>query len=271
MIRFLRYLWTAAAPWLRGYNLRRRFWLFFTAALCWDAGFGLYFFLFNLYLLDFHLNERAIGLINGALSLGVVSGTLPAGILTRRFGARRLLLLCFLVAPILGVLRAIFVWEPAAIALAFIAGVVMCIWTVCFLPVTASLTSESNRAAATGLIFSVGIGATAGGAAASGYLSRWVVMLGSGHRASRCQAHRSPAVQRSRCLRPDPVDAFTRGAHCAACNQLRSASSWLCYGIRFCAAFFPAWHCGAACSARLRHSHRCILRNSGTSRCPTWD
>ena len=180
MIRFLRYLWNAAAPWLRGYNLNRKFWLFFTAALCWDAGFGLYFFLFNLYLLDFHLNERAIGLINGALSLGVVAGTLPAGVLTRRFGARRLLLLCFLVASILGVLRTILVSELAAIALAFIAGIVMCIWTVCFLPVTASLTSESNRAAATGLIFSVGIGATAFGAAASGYLSQWVAMLGSG-------------------------------------------------------------------------------------------
>ncbi len=180
MIRFLRYLWNAAAPWMRGYNLHRKFWLFFTAALCWDAGFGLYFILFNLYLLDFHLDERAIGLINGALSLGVLAGTLPAGILSRRFGARRLLLLCFLVAPVLGALRTIFVSELAAIALAFIAGVVMCIWVVCFLPVTASLTSESNRAAATGLIFSVGIGAAACGAAASGYLSQWIAMLGSG-------------------------------------------------------------------------------------------
>jgi len=179
MTRLLRYLWNAAAPWFRSYKFDRKFWLFFTAALCWDAGFGLYFFLFNLYLLDFHLNERAIGLINGALSLGVVAGTLPAGILTRRFGPRHLLLLCFLLAPLLGVLRAIFVSESAAIALAFVAGVVMCIWTVCFLPVTASLTSQSNRAAATGLIFSIGIGATAGGAAVSGYLSQWIAMLGS--------------------------------------------------------------------------------------------
>lgn len=179
MIRLPRYLWNAAAPWLRGYNLDRRFWLFLTAALFWDAGLGLYFFLFNLYLLDFHMNVRAIGLINGAFSLGVVAGTLPAGILTRRFGARRLLLVCFFVAPLLGVLRALFVWEVAAIALAFFAGALMCIWFVCFLPVTASLTSEGNRTAATGLIFSVGIGATAFGAAAAGYISQWVALLGS--------------------------------------------------------------------------------------------
>jgi MFS family permease len=180
MIRSLRYLREAATPWLRGYSLNRGFWLFFAAALLWDAGFGLYLFLFNLYLLDFHLNERAIGLINGALSLGVVAGTLPAGIWARQIGARRLLLFCFLGAPVAGALRTFFVWEPAAIALAFLAGVVMCVWTVCFLPVTASLTSESNRAAATGLIFSVGVGAAALGAAATGYLSQWVAMLNSG-------------------------------------------------------------------------------------------
>ncbi|MGH9586089.1 MAG: MFS transporter, partial [Acidobacteriaceae bacterium] len=160
------------------YNLGRGFWLFFTAALFWDAGFGVYFFLFNLYLLDFHLNERTIGLVNGALSFGLIVGMLPVVILTRRIGSRRVLILGFLAASVLGVLRAIFVGEQEAIALAFIAGVVMCVWPVLFLPVTASLTSESNRTAATGLIFSIGIGATACGVAASGYLSRWVGTFG---------------------------------------------------------------------------------------------
>lgn len=180
MIRLLTRLRNAVAPWVRGYKLSREYWLFFAAALFWDAGFGLYLFLFNLYLIDFHLDERAIGLINGALSLGVVAGTLPAGILTRRIGARRLLLFCFLAASLLGALRTFFVGEMAAIGLAFIAGFVMCIWTVCFLPVTASFTSESNRAAATGLIFSVGVGAGALGAAGTGYLSQWAGTFGSG-------------------------------------------------------------------------------------------
>ena len=180
MIFSFRRLRSAVAPWVRGYRLSREYWLFFTAALFWDAGFGLYLFLFNLYLIDFHLNERAIGLINGALSLGVVAGTLPAGVLTRRVGARRLLIISFLGASLLSALRALFVSEIAAVALAFIAGVVMCIWTVCFLPVTASLTSQSNRAAATGLIFSVGVGTGALGAAATGYLSRWAGTFASG-------------------------------------------------------------------------------------------
>ncbi|HEV2326588.1 MAG TPA: MFS transporter [Terracidiphilus sp.] len=179
MIRSLSDVTKAASPWLRRYRLGHRgYWLFFIAALLWDAGFGVYFFLFNLYLLDFHLNERTIGLVNGALSLGLITGMFPAVMLARRIGARRVLIWGFLAASVLGVLRAIFVWQQAAIVLAFFAGIVMCVWPVLFLPVTASLTSEDNRAAATGLIFSIGIGATACGVAATGYLSRWVGTFG---------------------------------------------------------------------------------------------
>jgi len=43
-----------------------------------------YFFLFNLYLLDLHFNERTIGLVGGALTFGSVIGTLrPAGLHAR--------------------------------------------------------------------------------------------------------------------------------------------------------------------------------------------
>jgi MFS family permease len=166
--------------WHQYRELSRDFWTFFVAALLYEAGFGLYFFLFNLYLLDFHFDEKAIGLINGALSLGLLATTLPAGILSRKIGSQPLLLFCFVVAPLVGVLRALWMWEPAQIGLAFTAGLVMSIWTVCFLPVSASLTSESNRASAIGLIFSVGIGATALGSGASGYLSHWIGALSAG-------------------------------------------------------------------------------------------
>lgn len=166
--------------WIQYRELNRGFWIFFAAALFYEAGFGLYFFLFNLYLLDFHFDEKAIGLINGALSLGLLVSTLPAGLLSRKIGNQRLLLFCFLIAPLLGVLRTLWMWEPAQIGLAVAAGLVMSIWTVCFLPVSASFTSESNRASAIGLIFSVGIGATALGSGACGYLSHWIGVLSPG-------------------------------------------------------------------------------------------
>jgi predicted MFS family arabinose efflux permease len=166
------------AAWLRKEQLSRDFWVFFVAAFFFDFGFSVYFFLFNLYLLDLRFNDRAIGLISGAVTLGSVAGTLPAGFLARKFGLRPLLIVCFLSAPILGAFRTMVNREIAHICLAFVAGVAMCLWGVCFLPALARLTTEKNRASAFGLIFSVSIGTSTLGGFICGYLPRWLNMAG---------------------------------------------------------------------------------------------
>ena len=171
-------LWRNPLAWLIGKKLSRSFWVFFAVAFFFDFGFSVYFFLFNLYLLDFHFNERTIGLVGGALTLGSVAGTLPAGWIARRTGLRPLLTLCLIAAPMLGAVRATVMLEWAQIGLAFLAGLAMCIWGVCFLPALARLTTEENRASAFSLIFSVSIGTSALGGLVSGYLPQWLKMAG---------------------------------------------------------------------------------------------
>lgn len=172
------FTWRTPAAWLLGKNLSRGFWVFFWAAFFFDFGFAVYFFLFNLYLVDFHFNERAIGLVGGALTLGSVAGTLPAGWVARRFGLRPLLTVCFIAAPLVGVTRTLAMAELAQIGLAFVAGLAMCIWGVCFLPAIAGLTTEENRASAFSLIFSVSIGTSALGGVVCGNLPQWLKMAG---------------------------------------------------------------------------------------------
>jgi MFS family permease len=170
--------WRTPAAWLREHNLGRGFWIFFTAAFFFDAGFSVYFFLFNLYLLDLHFNERAIGLIGGAMTLGSIAGTLPVGALARRFGLRPLLVFCFVAAPGVGALRAVWTAQPAQVVLALFAGMAMCSWGVSFLPTVASLTTEKNRPAAFSLIYSVSIGSSSLGAVICGDLPRWLARAG---------------------------------------------------------------------------------------------
>jgi len=170
--------WRSPRAWLREHQLSRGYWIFFTAAFFFDAGFAVYFFLFNLYLLDFRFDEKVIGFINGAFTLGMMSGTVPVGLLGRRIGMRPLLLVCFVAAPVVGLLRSVWIWQPAQIALAFIAGIAMCLWTVSFLPVVAALTSEKNRTAGMSMIFSVGVGTSALGGAICGYLPDWLHLAG---------------------------------------------------------------------------------------------
>jgi MFS family permease len=170
--------WKSPHAWIREKKLSREFWRFFWIAFFFDFGFAVYFFLFNLYLVDLHYSERAIGLVGGTLTLGTMTGTLPAGWIARRIGLRPLLRCCLLLAPALGLARALFAPEAAQIGLAFLAGAAMSIWGVCFLPAVAGLTREENRASAFSLIFSVSIGTSALGGMVCGYLPDWLRMAG---------------------------------------------------------------------------------------------
>jgi MFS family permease len=171
-------LWKNPAAWLREKELSREFWGFFTAAFFFDFGFAVYVFLFNLYLLDLHFNERAMGLIGGAMTLGSVAGTLPAGLVARKIGLRPVLIVCFVATPVLCSLRVMHIGEPAQIGLAFFSGIGMSLYGVCFLPVVARFTTEKNRATAFSLIFSASIGTAALGGVVCGYLPRWLSMAG---------------------------------------------------------------------------------------------
>jgi MFS family permease len=171
-------LWRAPLAWLHRQRLSRAFWTYFVAAFCFDAGFAVYFFLFNLYLLDLHFYEKTIGLIGGAMTLGSVAGTLPAGVAARRFGLRPLLVIAFVAAPAAGALRALWIWEPAQIALAFLAGVAMSGWTVSYLPAVAGMTTRENRPSAFSLVYAASIACSCLGAVVCGDLPLWLHRAG---------------------------------------------------------------------------------------------
>ncbi len=170
--------WKNPFVWLKQKSLSRGYWIFFSAAFFFDAGFAIYFFLFNLYLLDKGFNERAMGWIGGALTLGSLFGTLPVGAWTQRVGLRSTLTALFVAAPAVNAMRALWIWEPAQIGLAFLAGLVMSGWGVCYLPAVARLTTEKNRTSAFSLLFSASVGASMLGGIVSGYLREWLGMVG---------------------------------------------------------------------------------------------
>ena len=144
--------------WWQADSLSRQFWIFFIAAFFFDLGISLYFFLFNLFLLNLRFDERMMGLVTGALTLGNVVGTVPVGFLARRFGLQKLLLFCFIALPFISIFRTVVATLPAQIGLAFVAGMALSCWPVCFAPAVASLTTESNRVFAFSIVFATGIG-----------------------------------------------------------------------------------------------------------------
>jgi MFS family permease len=173
----LRWL-TYARAWLRRFGTD--FWRFFAAVFFFDFGFGLFFFLFNLYLTDLHFNEQIIGQIMASLTLGNVVGTIPAMLLVRRCGFRRPLLLSFLGAPLICALRVFVLSPPAQIGLAFLTGLMLCFWPICFSPAVAKFTNEQNRASGFSIVFATGIGMGCLAGLAGGYLPRLLQTTGAG-------------------------------------------------------------------------------------------
>ncbi len=149
------------------------FWILWASSFLIDFGLCLYFFMFSLFLVEHHFPEHAIGLITAALTVGTIAGTLPASFLSRRLGLRTMMLAYSLFAPLCLASRTLFLQMPAQIALAFLAGVAMSIWSVCFSPTLAKLTTRENRAFGFSLFIATGIGSGAIAGLVGGYLPRF--------------------------------------------------------------------------------------------------
>ncbi len=164
--------------WLKGERLSHGFWIYFLATLFFDAGFCIYFFLFNLYLLDLHFNEGFIGLLSGVSTVGVMLVMLPASVLVRRLGFRPVMVACYLASPLVHIARVFWVWPQVQIGLALLGGMTLGSNGVCYLPTVARLTTEKNRTAGFTLIFAASLASSAVGGLLCGFVSHWISRTG---------------------------------------------------------------------------------------------
>jgi MFS family permease len=165
--RRLRIWWKRSLP-------RGQFWIYFFGAIFFNFGFSVFFFLFNLYLLNFKYDERSLGIVGSAMAVGNLCGTIPTGIAATRFGMRRTLLCGIALACLASLLRVVFVPLGAQIPLAVLGGAGLCTWGVCLSPAVASLTATRERATAFSITFASGIGVTGLGAFAAGSLPGYI-------------------------------------------------------------------------------------------------
>lgn len=139
-------------------TLNRQFWVFLAAWLCFGLGMSIFFFLYNLYLLDRGFNERFLGAMTSAMNIGTIACAIPAGLIINRFGLRKSLLFCFLLVPSVSVARLFFLTRSALIFWAFLGGFVSTIWAIAVSPAVTRLTDEKSRPLAFSIVFSSGIG-----------------------------------------------------------------------------------------------------------------
>jgi MFS family permease len=139
-------------------NLGTQFWTFFAASFCFDLGMTMYFFLYNIYLLDRGFKEDFLGWMLSAMSIGGLVCTIPAGFLIQRLGIRKSLLFCITTLSAVLAARALFEPSSAILGLALLGGFLTTIWAVAISPAIALLTDEESRPLGFSVVFSSGIG-----------------------------------------------------------------------------------------------------------------
>ena len=160
--------------WFSRLSLSKDFWSFFAGSFFVDLGMYIFFVLYNLYLLDRGFKENVLGLIASASAIGGIAGTIPAGLMARRIGLRKALLLCLMLVPVIFAFRLLVSSEILLLVLAFLGGLVMTIWAVCISPAIAQLTNEQSRPIGFSTVFSSGIAVGILGGQAGGRLPGWL-------------------------------------------------------------------------------------------------
>jgi MFS family permease len=170
-------LWQGLCWWWSGKGLGKRFWTFYAASFCFDFGMFIFFFLFNLYLLDCGYTEKFIGQVTSANAVGSIAGTIPAGLMAQRFGLQKTMMACFAMLALFSGMRAMFVSRVPQLGLSFAAGAMATTFAVCISPALAQLTNEQNRAFGFSIVFSFGIGDGILGSFFGGHLPGWLARI----------------------------------------------------------------------------------------------
>lgn len=150
------------------------YWRFLLAEGFFDFGMFVFFFLYNLYLLQLGFDEKFLGLMSGIMTAGNVAGSILAVFAMRRFGILRTLMASFALTAGLSAIRSMVIWPPALLVLAAAAGLASSVWPVALAPAVASVTTEKSRPRGFSFICSSGIAIGIFGSLAAGRLPGWI-------------------------------------------------------------------------------------------------
>jgi predicted MFS family arabinose efflux permease len=127
------------------------------AAALFNVGVVIFLLLYNLYLLGLGFREDLLGRIASSMSLGTLCGALPAAAIARRFGLRNALRVAILGVASAAFLRVLAAREPWLLSAAFLSGLFLSLWAVCFSPAIAGVTTGRNRQFAFSLASAIGM------------------------------------------------------------------------------------------------------------------
>jgi MFS family permease len=163
--------WSERAP-------QGEFWALVAATLLFNFGISVFFFLYNLFMLDLGYREKSLGVLASSLALGSLAGTIPIGMIASRAGLKKVLIVCLLLMAAAFGSRVFLFWYPAQVIFAFFDGVMLCGWVVCLSPAVANAVEERKRPFAFSVLFAVAVATGSLGGFVGGNMPEWCQDLG---------------------------------------------------------------------------------------------
>jgi MFS family permease len=170
-------LWSGVGFWWSTQGLGEQFWRFFAISFLFDLGMFIFFFLYNIFLLDRGFREDFIGLTASANTIGSVVICIPSAILAQRAGLQKTLLICLVFSALFAGALAFVTSKQAILVLSFLLGAASTIWAVAIAPATARLTNDKNREIGFSLIFSSGIAVGLLGSVTASRMPGWLAHI----------------------------------------------------------------------------------------------
>jgi MFS family permease len=163
--------------WWEGRAPRGEFWALVVATLLFNLGVSIFFFLYNLFMVDLGYRERSLGALASALALGSMAGTIPMGMIAGRVGLKKVLIVCLLIMAVAFGARVFLFWYPAQLMFAFFDGVMLCGWVVSLSPAVANAVEERKRPFAFSVLFAVSVATGSLGGFIGGNMPGWCQRL----------------------------------------------------------------------------------------------
>jgi MFS family permease len=151
---------------------------FFIASFLAQIGGGFTWVLYNLYIKSLGLPDPVAGLCVSAGSIANVVSLVPAGILTDRFGRKRMIMIAGALSGAVTVLQAFVESSIFMVITAFLAGVVNSVIWVSILPLLAENTEPEERFHLFSVNFAIGLFAQILGSLVGGSLSETLAHTG---------------------------------------------------------------------------------------------
>lgn len=141
------------------------------------TGTGIAQVLFNLYLVEAGLGPRVAGHAVSLQGLGIALGTIPAGLLARRFGRRRTIVLGLVTDAAGQLLRCATLWTPLVYGASLLAGGGQSLIQIAAAPFLAEHSTTRERTHLFSALFAVTLIAAVAGSLIGGWLPRLLLTM----------------------------------------------------------------------------------------------